>query len=64
MARLNKAPDIPGMADAYDMVHVAQSELQELIGKYSPGVCEAKETVVRKYCPQPHGSSMQYSLMA
>lgn len=52
------------MADAYDMVYVAQGKLQELVGKYSPRVCEAKETVVREDCPQPHGSSMQYSLMA
>lgn len=52
------------MADAYDMIHVAQSKLQQLICKYSPSVRKAKETVVRKDCPQSHGSGVQYSLMA
>jgi hypothetical protein len=52
------------MADTYDMIHVAQSKLQEFVGKYGPSVCEAKETMVCEHRPQPHGSSMQYSLMA
>jgi hypothetical protein len=55
---------IPGMADAYNMVHVAQGELQELVCKYSPGVCKAKKTVICEDCPQPHRSSMQDSFVA
>lgn len=52
------------MAHAYDMVNVAQCKLQELICEYGPGVREAKETMIREDCPQSHGTSVQYSLVA
>lgn len=55
---------IPGMTDAYDMVHIAQSELQEFVRENSPSISEAKQTVISKDSPQPHGSSMQDSFMA
>src|SRR5438067_1758195 len=46
------------------MIHVAQSELQELVRQYTRRICKAKETVIREDRPQPHGSSMQNCLMA
>lgn len=52
------------MADAYDMIYVAQCELQELVGEDSSRVSKAKETVVCKDGPQSHSSSMQNCLMA
>ena len=64
LAELEGPRDIPGMANAYDMIYVAQGELQELVRKYSTGVREAKETVVCEDCPQPHGSSVQDGLVA
>lgn len=39
------------MTDTYDMIYIAQSELQELVREDCPSVCEAKETVVGKDSP-------------
>lgn len=44
---LRKSPVYePGMTDANDVVDVAQSEFQELVCEYAPGICEAKEAVI------------------
>ena len=51
------------MADADDMVHIAQSKLQQLVGENAPSIREAKQTMIREHSPQPHGSRMQYSFM-
>jgi hypothetical protein len=52
------------MADTDYMVDIAQSKLQELVGKYAAGVCEAKQTVISEDCAQAHGPGMQDSLIA
>jgi hypothetical protein len=52
------------MADTDDMIDIAQSELEKLIGEYAASICEAKETMVREDGPQAHGPSMQDSLIA
>jgi hypothetical protein len=52
------------MADTDDMVNIAQSKLQQLVGEYTPSICEAKETVVCEDGSQSHGPRMQDGLMA
>ena len=52
------------MTDAYDMIYIAQSELQELVREDCPSVCEAKETVICKDGPQSHCTGMQDSFVA
>lgn len=47
------------MADANDMIHVAQRKLQQFIRKYGAGICKPKEGMVRKNGPQPHRAGMQ-----
>jgi hypothetical protein len=54
----------PGMADADDMVDVAESKLEKLVCKDAPRVGEAKQAVIREDGPQAHGPRMQYGLMA
>lgn len=46
------------MTDAYDMVHVTQCELQELVREDGPSISKAKETVVCKDSSQAHGTGM------
>lgn len=51
------------MTDAYDVVHIAESKFQKLVGEDRPGICESKQRMVRKDCPQTHRSGMQDSFM-
>jgi hypothetical protein len=46
------------MADANDMVDIAQSKLQELVGEDAPCIREAKQTMVREDCPEAHRPRM------
>ena len=50
------------MADTYDMINVAQYELEELVCEYTSGIRKAEQTMVGKDGPQSHGPSMQYRL--
>ena len=52
------------MTDADDMINVAQCKLEQLVGQNAPSICKAKQTVVRKDCPQAHCPRMQDGLMA
>lgn len=52
------------MAHAYNMINIAQRELQQLVRENRSRVCETKQRVVRKHRPQPHRSRVQDSLMA
>jgi len=52
------------VTDAYDMVDVTQSELQELVREDGPSISKAKETVVCKNSPQAHGTGMQDGFVA
>lgn len=51
------------MTDAYNMVHIAQSELEQLICEDTSSICEAKQRMIRKHSPQSHRPRMQNSLM-
>ena len=55
---------VPSMADAYDMVHIAQSKFQQLVGQDTASIGEAKQAVVCEYSSQSHCSRMQYCLVA
>jgi hypothetical protein len=55
---------VPSMADTDNMINIAQSELQKLIGEYATSIRESKETMIRKDSPQAHGPRMQYGLVA
>ena len=55
--------NIPGMADTYDMIHIAKRKLQQLVRKYAASIREAKQTMVCKDGPQPHCTRMQDGLM-
>lgn len=52
------------MTDADNMVDIAQSELEKLVGEYAARICEAKETMVGEDCPQAHSPSMQNGFVA
>lgn len=52
------------MADADDMINVAQRELEQLVGQNTRSIGEAKKAVVSKDGPQAHRARMQYSLVA
>ena len=52
------------MAHADDMVHITQTELEQLVGKDARGVGKAKEGVVRVDGPQPHGPRVEDDLVA
>lgn len=52
------------MAHTDDMVNITESELEKLVGEDASCVCKAKQTMVCEDCPQPHGSCMQYGLIA
>ena len=54
---------LPSMAYSNDMVHIAQSELQQLIRQDTRSIREPKQRMIRKYCSQPHGPGMQDSLV-
>ena len=51
------------MADSNHMVHIAQSELQELIRQDTRSIREPKKRVIGKDSPQPHSPGMQDSLV-
>ncbi len=55
---------IPGMADAYYVVDITQCKFQQLIRKYTGGVREPKERMIRKDSPQPHCPCVQDGLIA
>lgn len=52
------------MAHAYNMIHITQRELQQLVGENRSRICEAKQRVVCKHRPQSHRPRMQDSLVA
>ena len=52
------------MADANNMIHIAQSKLQQLIRQNARRIREPKKRMIRKHRPQPHSPSMQNRLMA
>lgn len=55
---------LPCMADAYYMINITQTELQKFVRENRSCIGKSKKRMVRKYCPQPHGSSMQDGFMA
>jgi hypothetical protein len=46
------------------MIHVAQCELQQLVGQYACCVCKSKQTMICKHCSQAHCSRMNDCLVA
>jgi len=52
------------MADADNMVHVAQCKLQHLVGQNACSICKAKQGVIRKDGPQSHCPAVQYGFLA
>lgn len=52
------------MTDAYDMIDVAQSKLQKLVGEYSAGVSKAKQAMICEDSSQTHSPGMEDCLMA
>ena len=46
------------MADADDMINVAQRELEQLVGQNARGIGKAKQTVIGKHSPQAHCARM------
>lgn len=52
------------MADADNMIHVAQRKLQELVRQDTRGICEAKQRMIGKDSSQTHGPCMQNCFMA
>ena len=42
---------LPGMADANDMINVAEREFEELVGEDTAGVCKSKQGVIGKHSP-------------
>ena len=51
------------MADADDVIHIAQGEFQQLIRQDTRSIREPKKRMIRKDRSQPHSPGMQYSLM-
>ena len=51
------------MANAYYMINVAQAELQQFVRENRSCIGKSKKRMIRKHCPQPHGSSMQNGFM-
>lgn len=51
------------MTDTYHMVHIAQSELQELVGEDGSCIRETEQGMVRKDRPQSHCTRMEDSLL-
>lgn len=51
------------MANAYYMINIAQAELQKFVRENRSCIGKSKKRMVREYCPQPHGSSMQDGFM-
>jgi hypothetical protein len=54
---------IPCMTDTYTMVNVAERKLEQLICQDTRGISKAKERMVGKDGPQPHGPRMQVGLV-
>lgn len=52
------------MAHADDMVHITETELEELVCKYAGCIGETKERMVRIDCPQAHGPRVEDGLVA
>lgn len=52
------------MANTDDMIHVAQGELEQLVGQNACSISETKQTVVGENCPQAHCARMQNGFMA
>ena len=55
---------IPCVADADDMIHIAESELKQLVRQDTRCICESEERVIRENRSQPHGPSMQNGFVA
>lgn len=58
-----QSEDVPSMADTDDMINVAQSELEQLVGENTPSICKAKQTVICKDGSQSHCTCMQDGLV-
>lgn len=52
------------MTDADDMVDIAESKLEQLVGQDAGSIGEAKQTVISEDSAQTHGTGMQDGLMA
>ena len=52
------------MADTNNMVHVAQSKLQQLVGQDTCSVCKTKKAMIGKDGSQAHSSRMKDTFMA
>lgn len=52
------------MAHAYNMINIAQRELQKLVGENRSRISEAKQGMICKHRPQSHRPRMQDSLVA
>ena len=46
------------MANANNVINVAQGKLEKLVRQDTPCICEAKQTVICEHSPQPHSSGM------
>ena len=55
---------VPSMANANDVIHIAQRKLQQLIRQNTRRIREPKKRMIRKHRPKPHSPSMQNRLMA
>jgi hypothetical protein len=46
--------DVPSVTDAYNMVNVAEGELQQLVGQDASRICKSKQAMIRKNSSQSH----------
>lgn len=49
---------VPCVADTNDMIHVTQSELEQLVREDTGSIRKSKKTMIRKDRPQAHGPRM------
>lgn len=56
---MTERPAVPCIADADDMVHITQRELEQLVGKNASSVGKPKQGVIREDCSYAHGPGMQ-----
>lgn len=56
--------NLPGVANANNMVNIAENEFQQFVGQDTRGISKAEERVVGKYGTQPHSPRVEYSLLA
>ena len=51
------------MTNAYDMPHITQAKLQQLVCQYTRRIAEPKQTVIGKHSDQSHRPRMQKSFV-